>query len=90
MLLVFGLSGASILVVFNDFFHHARSNAGVATETYNVLFSSVILGLLGVGYQVSPRHARRTSATILGLLPVLGLTALMALVKNLVQKSHLE
>lgn len=77
LLVVCGLSGASILVVLQDFVRHARSNTGVEVDTYLCLYGSVAVGLLSVGYQVSQSHRRRAMATSLGLLPVLGLLLLI-------------
>lgn len=74
---VCGLSGASILVVLQDFVRHARSNGGVEANTYLFLYTSLAIGLLSISYQVSQRHLGRTIATGLGLLPVLGLLLLI-------------
>ncbi len=82
VLLVFVLSGASIWVVFQDLLANSRMNAGMTAETYRFLYGSTFLGLLGIIYQLSQRHFRRMAATILGLLPVLGLTLLIGITEG--------
>lgn len=77
LLLVCGLSGASILVALQDFARHARSNGGVEVDTYLFLYGSLTVGLLSVGYQASQRYRLRAAMTGLGLLPVLGLLLLI-------------